>query len=136
MPAPLAPTLHVLIDEALVSSSAPIAIHGSSSASTVFLAGAQIKSFLESLQDAQTNAAEGAVAQIRVVDFTAMKKDEVAEKPAGAAASKEAKEAAAQKKKDGKKEDAYEMAVAYTKEGDFPGWYSDVSSDKFDGRPC
>ncbi|GHJ87251.1 hypothetical protein NliqN6_3653 [Naganishia liquefaciens] len=126
LPAPLAPTLHVLIDEALVSSSAPIAIHGSSSASTVFLAGAQIKSFLESLQDAQTNAAEGAVAQIRVVDFTAMKKDEVAEKPAGAAASKEAKEAAAQKKKDGKKEDAYEMAVAYTKEGDFPGWYSDV----------
>lgn len=53
----------------------------------------------------------------------------MAEKPVGAAASKEAKEAAAQKKKDGKKEDAYEMAVAYTKEGDFPGWYSDVSRD-------
>lgn len=31
------------------------------------------------------------------------------------------------KKPDGKKEDAYEMAVAYTKEGDFAGWYSDVS---------
>jgi hypothetical protein len=87
------------------------------------------------LQDAQVNAAEGAVAQIRVVDFTAMKKDEVAEKPAGAGASKEVKEAAAQKKKDGKKEDAYEMAVAYTKEGDFPGWYSDVScGSSYSGR--
>lgn len=32
------------------------------------------------------------------------------------------------KDKEGKKADAYEMAIGYTKEGDFPSWYSDVSA--------
>lgn len=54
-----------------------------------------------------------------------MKKDEVAER--GDVAKAQAPVAKVEKKKDGRKEDAYEMAVSYTKEGDFAGWYSDVS---------
>ncbi|KAJ9093920.1 hypothetical protein QFC19_008153 [Naganishia cerealis] len=115
-------------DRDLISLSTPVALRFASGTTSVFLTGPEIKTYLESLQNKQANEVEGTLtnAQIRVVDFASIKKDEVAEKPVGAAVSKEAKEAAAAKKKEGKKEDAYEMAVAYTKEGDFPGWYSDV----------
>lgn len=45
--------------------------------------------------------------------------------------AKETKAAAAEAKskltKEGRKEDAYELAISFTKEGDFPSWYSDVS---------
>ena len=54
-----------------------------------------------------------------------MKKDEVAER--GNAAPVASAPKGEKKKNDGKKEDAYEMAVGYTKEGDFSSWYSDVS---------
>lgn len=127
LPSPLAPTLHILIDSNLISSTEPAAIHASSSSTTTFLTGAHIQAYLESLQSKEVNEAEGTVAQIRVVDFAAIKADQVADKPAGQGAGKEAREQAEKKKKEGRKEDAYELAIAYTKEGDFPGWYSDVS---------
>lgn len=123
----MAPTLHILLDANLITSEAPCAIHATSSRTTTLLTGAQIQAYLAALQSADANAHEGTLAQIRVVDFAALKADAVADKPAGQGVAKEVREAVEKKKKEGRKEDAYEMAVAYTKEGDFPGWYSDVS---------
>lgn len=115
LPSPVPTTLFVLLDSALASSSDAYALHLTSSASTVFLKGTELKAYLESL----TATPEG----VRVVDFAELKANAPAPAPRAPAAPKEPKAAPAKKEKD---DDLYEMAIQYKKEEDFPGWYTDV----------
>jgi hypothetical protein len=129
LPGPIPSTLHILVDKSISSSSDLVAFHTNAWTRTFLIPGTSIIPYLTSLQEPaneDTNALQNV--QIREVDFSSMIKAETAERgnvaQAGAPVAKGDKD---KKKADGKKEDAYEMAVAYTKEGDFAGWYSDVS---------
>jgi hypothetical protein len=137
LPGPIPSTLHILVDKSISSSSDLVAFHTNAWTRTFLIPGTSIIPYLTSLQEPaneDTNALQNV--QIREVDFSSLIKTEAAERgnvaQAGAPVAKGEKD---KKKADGKKEDAYEMAVAYTKEGDFAGWYSDVSrlSGRSDG---
>ena len=129
LPGPIPSTLHILVDKSISSSSDLVAFHTNAWTRTFLIPGTSIVPYLTSLQE-PTNEDTKALqnVQIREVDFSSLIKTETAERgnvaQAGAPVAKGDKD---KKKPDGKKEDAYEMAVAYTKEGDFAGWYSDVS---------
>ena len=112
----------VILSASLAASSSLFAFHPETSASTVFLTGADLAKYLNSL---------GKVAE---VDFEALK----AESPAAAAPAAPAGEkkpvksdrekAAADKKRkeDAKIEGADELAIGVHKELDFPEWYRRV----------
>lgn len=76
LPSPVPSTLHLLLDAALASSADPYAVHLTSSSSTIFLKGTDIKTYLESI----VSEASG----VRVVDFSELKSAAPAEKPAAA----------------------------------------------------
>lgn len=127
LPGPIPSTLHILVDSSISSSSDLVAFHTNSWNRTFLIPGTSVIPYLQSIQSPESAEDPNALknVQIREVDFASMKKDEVAER--GNAAPVASAPKIEKKKNDGKKEDAYEMAVAYTKEGDFSGWYSDVS---------
>jgi prolyl-tRNA synthetase len=131
LPGPIPSTLHILVDSTISSSSDLVAFHTNSWTRTFLIPGSSVIPYLTSLQAQDGSTVEDPNAlknvQIREVDFSSLIKTEAAEKGNAAQAGAAKGESKDKKKPDGKKEDAYEMAVAYTKEGDFPGWYSDVS---------
>ncbi|EJT51495.1 proline-tRNA ligase [Trichosporon asahii var. asahii CBS 2479] len=114
LPSPVPSTLFIVLDKAVASSSDLFALHLTTSASTVFLKGTDVKAYLESIAPSPE--------AVRVVDFAELKANAPA--PQAKAAPKAA--AKEQPKKAAKDDDLYEMAIQHKKEEDFPGWYTDV----------
>ncbi|WVO14142.1 proline-tRNA ligase [Cryptococcus depauperatus] len=111
LPKPVPETLHLLLDAELTKSEEQHALHLTSSSTTVFLKGSDIKSYFDSLVGGEA----------KIVNFKELKASApIAEKKP--AVPKEDKPKAAVLPDD----DKYEMAIQYKKDEDFSGWYTDV----------
>lgn len=106
--------VQVVLDSSIATSSTPLALHASAADATVFLSGADVVSYLTSLETDH--------AKIHTVDFAAL----AAEAHASAAGVGPATKAPAKKPEDAKIEGAVQIAVGVKKELDFPGWYTNV----------
>ncbi|KAI0790391.1 prolyl-tRNA synthetase [Abortiporus biennis] len=102
------PKVTTVIDATIVSSSAPIAIRGLSTNSTLFVSGSQLISYLKRLETKE--------APLHEVDFEALKTEAPAAAPPPAKKEKE----------EAKIEGAVQIAIGIKKEVDFPGWYTNV----------
>ncbi|KAF9239288.1 hypothetical protein BU15DRAFT_88076 [Melanogaster broomeanus] len=100
------PKVVTVIDSSIASSSATFALHASSSTSTVFLSGKDIVAYLNNLETEEVKVQE--------VDFTALKTEAPAAKPA------------AKEKEEAKIEGAVQIAIGVKKEVDFSAWYQSV----------
>lgn len=109
----------LVLSSSLAASSSLYAFHPETSASTVFLTGADLAKYLSSL------------GQIAQVDFEALKADTPAPAPSTGekkpAKSAQDRALADKKRKDDAKiKDADELAIGVYKELDFPEWYRRV----------
>lgn len=107
--------VQVVLDSSIATSSTPLALHASSADATVFLSGADVVSYLTSLETAD--------AKLYTVDFAALKAEALASPPGvGPVTGK----GPTKKPEDAKIEGAVQIAVGVKKEVDFPGWYTNV----------
>jgi prolyl-tRNA synthetase len=107
--------VQVVLDSSIATSSTPLALHASASDATIFLSGADVVSYLTSLETAD--------AKLHIVDFAALRADAVAT-PAGVGPVAGA--APAGGPANARIEGAVQIAVGVKKELDFPGWYTNV----------
>jgi len=112
--AALFPRLQVVLDASLSNSTELHGVHAFSSDATAFISGSEIAKYLSSLETAEAKVTE--------IDFTELKSEAPASKPAAAP-----KVASPVKAKAAAKEDAVKISILYKKEEDFAGWYTDVS---------
>ncbi|KAG8764668.1 hypothetical protein FRC15_007483 [Serendipita sp. 397] len=115
--AELLPKVIIAIDQTIADSTDVYAIKAGTSDGTVFLAGEDVRKYLESLvpKDSATSAA------IHVVDFEALAGEGSAD-----AGLPIAKAAAPTKKVEAKIEGAHQLAIGVDKEVDFSSWYTSV----------
>jgi prolyl-tRNA synthetase len=113
------PKVLTVIDTSIASSSSIFAVHALSSSETVFLSGADIVSYLTSLQSGDVKVQE--------IDFETLK----TEGGAPTQSSKQTKE-----KESAKIEGAAQIAVGVKKEVDFAAWYTNVCSQCWQISRC
>jgi prolyl-tRNA synthetase len=100
-----------VIDTAVSASSALFAVRASSSSSTLFLSGEDIRAYLGHLETDEIKVQE--------VDFRALKAE-------SSAAATTAPKLPANDKEDAKVEGAVQIAIGVKKEVDFAAWYTNV----------
>lgn len=107
--------VQTVFDVSLKASSDTFAVHAFSSDTTVFLTGAQIATYLRSLESEEI--------KIHEIDFTQIKN----ESSLAALKAPSSGAAPASTEKDlSKVEGPIQIGILYKKEVDFAGWYTDV----------
>ncbi|TFK41600.1 hypothetical protein BDQ12DRAFT_599985 [Crucibulum laeve] len=105
------PKVLTILDSTIASSKSTFAVHANSSSSTLFLSGADIVTYLKSLEGDKS----------KVVEF-----DFGAALPAAAPAAAQPAARAPAQREDARIEGAVQIAIGVKKEVDFPAWYTNV----------
>jgi len=100
-----------IVDTSIASSSSVFAIHALSSASTLFLSGSDVVSYLRTLETDD-------------IKLQLLEAEEMAGAPIGTTA--QTSKAPVKEKEDAKIEGAVQIAIGVKKEVDFPAWYINV----------
>jgi hypothetical protein len=120
------PKVVTVLDATIANSSEIFAFRPKTNEATVFLAGKDILTYLQSLD---SGSADSKSKLLHVVDFAAL----AAEGTAGTTSNVNtsdapiAKASAPNKKAEAKIEDAHQLAIGVKKEVDFATWYTNVS---------